>query len=185
MTRLIPILALLLAGALFFFYINPTYTGQIAQAKNQIASYNSALAAASQFNQKESQLMTEENAIPSASIQRIEEYLPDGVNNVQLILDLNSLASRSGITLSNFSVVQNATTTASSDGTTLPALNAASETNSLDVSVAASGTYSAFRTFLSAAEQSLRPLDVTSLSINDSSTGVYTYQVTFRIYWLP
>jgi hypothetical protein len=189
-SRLIPILALLLAVGLFFGYINPTYTGQIADAKAQIASYNNALAAAAQFNQKENQLIAEQNQIPAASIQRVESYLPDGVDNVQLILDLNSLASASGIALSNFTVTEGANNTSSSSptsstGTVVPALNGTSPVNSLDLSVSATGTYSAFRTFLGAVEQSLRPMDVMSLSLEDSATGVYTYQITFRIYWLP
>ena len=189
--RILPFLALLIVIGLFFGYINPTYTGQIAQAKDQIASYNNALSAAAQFNQKENQLIAQQNQIPASGIQRVESYLPDGVDNVQLILDLNSLAARSGLSLSNFTVSNNSTAANSSSnaaspgtGTSVPALNAGGMTNSLDLSVTATGTYSAFRTFLSAAEQSLRPMDVTSLSIQDSATGVYSYQITFRIYWL-
>ena len=190
-SKLFPILAVLITIGLFVFYIDPTYNGQIAQAKSQIANYDSALTAASQFNQKESQLIAEQNQIPATSIQRVAAYLPDGVDNVQLILDLDSLAARSGLTLSNFAVSNNSsdsnTTTGAptpAAGTKVPTLSGASASNSLDLSVSATGTYSAFRTFLAAAEQSLRPLDVTSLTINDSATGVYTYQVTFRIYWL-
>jgi hypothetical protein len=188
-TKLLPVLAILIVIGLFFGYIDPTYTGQIAEAKSQIASYNSALAAAAQFNQKENQLIAEQNQISAASIQRVETYLPDGVNNVQLILDLNSLAARSGLQLSGFTVSNNSTAANSSAsqgaGTAVPALNSGDTTASLDLSVSGTGTYAAFRTFLSAVEQSLRPMDVTQLSINDSTTGVYTYQMTLRIYWLP
>jgi hypothetical protein len=195
---LLPVLSLLVAGCVFFLYIEPTYTGAIADSKAQIASYDAALVAAQQFNLKESQLVAEENQIPAASIQRLESYLPDGVDNVQLILDLNSLASRSGISLSNFAVTDNdptagsASTDASAQGTTsttgngdaIPASDGTSPVDSLDLSVQATGTYSAFRTFLAASEQSLRPLDVTALSVTDSATGVYSYSITFRIYWL-
>ena len=188
-TRILPVLAILIVIGLFFGYIEPTYTGQIAEAKTQIASYNAALAAASQFNQKENQLIAEQNQIPAASLQRLGSYLPDGVDNVQLILDLNSLAARSGVQLSGFQVTNNSTAPNSSAsqgaGTTVPALNSGGTTQTLNLSVTASGTYSAFRTFLSASEQSLRPMDVTALSLNDSATGVYTYQITYRIYWLP
>ena len=189
-SKLFPILAVLITIGLFVFYIDPTYNGQIAQAKSQIANYDSALTAASQFNQKESQLIAEQNQIPATSIQRVEAYLPDGVDNVQLILDLDSLAARSGLTLSNFAVSNNSSDSNTTTGVGTPAAGtkvptlSGTASNSLDLSVSATGTYSAFRTFLAAAEQSLRPLDVTSLIINDSATGVYTYQITFRIYWL-
>lgn len=182
-TRFFPVVFILIAIAIFFAYINPTYTGQIAQANAQIASYNSALQAAAQFNKQEALLVSEQSQIATSSIQRVTEYLPDGVDNVQLILDLNSLASRSGVALSDFSVVDNATSSPSATGSSIPTLTGG-QTASLDLSVSATGTYSAFRTFLGAVEQSLRPMDVTELSVKDSSTGVYTYQMTFRIYWL-
>jgi len=181
MIRLLPIFAIIIAIGIFFAYINPTWSGPISQAKQQIASYDSALAAAATFTQKENQLIAQENAIPAASLTRLSTYLPDGVNNVQLILDLNSLAQRSGLVLSNFNVSNNQTTTTGTP-TNLPP--STSLVNSLTLSVSAKGSYPAFRTFLAATEQSLRPMDVTALSVTNSTTGVYTYDITFRIYWL-
>jgi hypothetical protein len=189
MTRILPILFILIAIGLFFFYIEPTWNGPIAQAKQQVASYDSALAAASTFTQKENQLLAEQNSIPAASLSRLETYLPDGVNNVQLILDLNSLAQKSGVSLANFDVENNAAQQeAGAGGATTPAVGglpqSTSAVNSLTLSVSATGTYQAFRTFLAASEQSLRQMDVTSLQVSNSSTGVYTYTITYRIYWL-
>ena len=185
MTRILPIFAVILAVALFFGYISPTYNNQIVPENQQIQSYNSALAAATAFTQKENDLVAKKNAIPQSQIDRLTTYMPDGVDNVQLILDLNSLASRSGLTLSNFKVADNATSSPdSTDATSASGIQSSSLTDSLDLSVSASGTYSAFQTFLAAAEQSLRPLDITQLTIKSSGTGVYAYTITFRIYWL-
>jgi hypothetical protein len=179
MTRILPIFAIILAVALFFGYISPTYNNDIVAENAQIQSYNSALAAATAFTQKQNDLLAKENAIPQSQINRLETYMPDGVDNVQLILDLNSLASRSGVTLSDFKVADNATSTTNSSG-----IQSSNLIDSLDLSVSANGTYSAFQTFLAAAEQSLRPLDITQLGIKSSGTGVYDYTITFRIYWL-
>jgi hypothetical protein len=179
MSRLIPILSIVFAIAVFFGYISPTYNGAITTDKQQIQSYDSALTAATAFSQKENQLLAEKNAIPAAELTRLQAYMPDSVDNVQLILDLNSLATRSGISLSDFQVADNATSTDPTTG-----LPSSSLTNSLDLSVSATGTYSAFETFLAAAEQSLRPLDVTEITIKTDTTGVYQYKITFRIYWL-
>jgi hypothetical protein len=184
MTRLLlPILAILIAIGIFFGYVSPTWNGPIAQAKTQIASYNSALAAAAAFTTKENQLLAEENAIPAASLARLAAYLPDGVDNVQLILDLNSLASKSGMTLSNFNVADD-TSDDSSDGSSSGLPESTNPVDSLTLSVTAAGTYPAFRAFLAGTEQSLRPLDVTNLTLADSATGVYNYTITYRIYWL-
>ncbi|MBA3788911.1 hypothetical protein H0X32_00760 [Patescibacteria group bacterium] len=184
--RILPILAILFAIGLFFGYINPTYNGQIAEIKQKIASDNSALKAAADFTQKENELIAQRNQIPSDQLARLQSYLPDGVDNIQLIIDLNSLASRSGVTLSDFNVANNSAVTAAAAATkdTASAVQSTSLTDSLDLTVSATGTYAAFRTFLAASEQSLRPMDITSFALTDSATGVYTYAITYRIYWL-
>ena len=102
MIRLLPFISLLIALVLFFGYINPTRTGSIAATKAQIASYESALAAAERFKEKENQLIVARSNIPSEGLARLEAFLPDGVDNVQVILDLNALAARSGMRISDF-----------------------------------------------------------------------------------
>ncbi|HVW71624.1 MAG TPA: hypothetical protein VHB93_00540 [Candidatus Paceibacterota bacterium] len=187
MNRLLPFIFILLALALFFGYVRPTWDGEIAQAKNDIANYDSALAAASNFSDNEAKLEQERAGIPSDQIDRLAVFLPDSVDNVQLILDLNALAQRSGVVLSNFTTAASAnsgTTDGTNDTPDQGGHSTGPIVDSLTVSVSATGTYDAFRTFLASAEQSLRPLDVTQLSVTDSDTGVYTYQVSFKIYWL-
>lgn len=202
-SRIIPLLLIIGAIGLFVGYTQSTYSGSVTALKEEIASLDSALDAAEQFRLKEAQLTQQRNAMSSEQLERLEAFLPDSVDNVQLIVDLNSLASRSGIQLSEFSIQGGnetettgntsavgaptaaplTTATAPAQGTTL-ALQSADSTESLELSVSATGSYAAFRTFLAGVEQSLRPLDVVELSVDDSNTGVYTYDVTFRLYWL-
>ncbi len=179
MSRILPILFVLIAIGLFFGYVNPTYTGDVAVIRAEIAGYDGALDAAKKFAEKKDELKRERNSIPQEGLDRIEAFLPDGVDNVQLILDLNSLASRSGITLSNFDM-------GVPEENTGDRLSLASEgaTESLNLSVSATGSYAALKTFLKGAEWSLRPMDLIDLSLGESKTGVYTYDMTFRIYWL-
>lgn len=181
MNRIFPIIVLLVAVGLFFGYVHPTYTGDIAALRATIAGYDRALAVAETFRKKEEALVTQQEAIPAADRARVEAFLPDGVDNVQLIVDLNALATRSGIKLSGFDVA--APEEAPIDAGRL-AVEGQGPTESLDISVSAVGTYAAFRTFLANAELSLRPMDLVDLSIGDSTTGVYSYQMKFRIYWL-
>lgn len=183
--RIIPIAALVLSVVLFFGYINPTYSGDIATMKTQIKSYDAALTAAQQFTDKEAELTRDRAALPPDGLARLESFLPDSVDNIQLILDLDALGARSGVTLSNFDIGTNsAQGTASAGSSGNLTLQSESAVDSLDISLTATGSYSAFRSFLAGIEQSLRPLDVTAVSIHNSTTGVYTYDITIRIYWL-
>jgi hypothetical protein len=199
MSRLLPLIAIVFAIALFFLYIRPTYSGAISDTRQQIKSYDDALEAADRFQQKEAELTQARSQIPAESLARLNEFLPDGVDNVQLILDLNALAARSGMTLADF------TTNNSSDGSSdqddsaqsqpvgpdggmTPGAGAglvsSSPIDSLNLTFQGTGTYANFRTFLAGMENSLRPMDVINVDIDKSDTGVYTYTITTRIYWL-
>ncbi|KND51376.1 MAG: putative pilO [Parcubacteria bacterium C7867-001] len=189
-SRILPFLTVLVAVGVFFGYINPTYTGPVAELRDRIHDYDQALAAAAEFKEREAQLLAERNNIPEEGIKRVEAFLPDGVDNVQLILDLNTLANRSGLKITNVAVSMAATpnTTPGSignAGTALPLTTNTSPVESINMTMSATGSYTAFRTFLLGVERSLRPLDLVHLSLKDSDTGVYTYEMAFRIYWLP
>lgn len=175
--RIIPLILAAIALGIFFGYVHPTYTGDIAELRAEIRGYDGALAAADAFKRKEEEIRAQQDAISLEGRQRIEAFLPDGVDNVQLILDLNALADRSGMRLSDFDI-QNG----SGEGS--GSLESEGGVDSLDIAVAGLGSYAAFRTFLDGVEWSLRPLDLIDLSIDDSSTGIYSYTMIFRIYWL-
>lgn len=185
MQRIFPIVLLVIAIGIFFTYTSPTFAGPVGSAQTKIRSYNSALDAAEAFKEQESRLAIERTAIPAEGLTRLEAFLPDNVNNIQLILDLDALAARAGVQLSNFSIEGDgaaAQTQSSGDGAL--ALESTNPVGSIDVTVTAVGSYGAFRNFLESAEKSLRLLDVVGINITSSDSGVYTYDVTLRIYWL-
>lgn len=187
MTRLLPILAIALAAGVFFGYVHPTYVNKIVALQTEIKNDNDALAGAKAFTNKEAALALEENQIPPEQLARLAQFLPDGVDNVQLILDLDALAARSGVQLSGFNVRESSQEQNAASSTSFSVLSqssAGNATNSLDLSVTATGSYSAFRSFLAGVELSLRPLDVTEASVTDSATGIYTYTMNIRLYWL-
>lgn len=187
MSRILPFVFLLVAGAIFLGYIHPTVTGSIASTTTEIHSYDSALAAAKQFQQKKAELTAARAALPPDGLKRLEGFLPDGVDNVQLIFDMDALARKTGITLSDFTTSESTKTVSGSvadptTGSNVYQTNAPYD--SLDLSMTATGSYTALRTFLTGVETSLRPLDLVEFSLVDSPTGVYTYKMTFRLYWL-
>jgi Tfp pilus assembly protein PilO len=187
-SRILPALALLIAIGIVFAYVSPAWNGSINDTKAAIAADDQALKAASTYASQQADLTTKENAIDPASLARLTTFLPDSVDNVGLILDLNTLASRSGISLSNIDVTTNTSGGASGAANTGAAsaipVSGASPVNSVDLSLSAVGTYAAFQTFLGGIEKSARLLDVRDLIVKGSDTGVYTYQMAIRLYWL-
>ncbi len=163
-------LAVIVALGIFFGYVNPTWSGEIATTKAAITSADAA-----EYTAKQSQLTSMRNAIDPKDLARLAAFLPDSVDNVRLILDLDALAARSGLALSNIDVA---------DASSSNAKTGANPVGSVDLTLSAIGTYSALRGFLEGVEKSGRLLDVRDLTVKGSSTGAYNYQMTVRLYWL-
>lgn len=185
-SRILPSLALLIAIGIFFVYVSPTWSGSIATAKATIASDNQALAAATEYASQQNQLATARDAIDPADLTQLTTFLPDSVDNVGLILDLNALAARSGLSFSNIDVAAESASTNSANSSAAGAVPVANinPVGSVDLSLSAVGTYTALKTFLAGVEKSERLLDIQDLVIKGSDTGVYSYGMTIRIYWL-
>ncbi len=183
-SRILPLLALMLAFGIFFTYISPTWSGSIAATKTAITLDEEALAAASRYARQQNELAEKRNAIDPANLARLAVFLPDSVDNVGLILDLNALAARSGFSLANIDVVANAAGVANAAaGSALPSPGT-SKVGSIDLSLSAVGTYAALQAFLAGVEKSARLLDVRSITVKGSETGVYAYEIKLRLYWL-
>lgn len=183
-TRVLPLIALFVAVGIFFVFVSPTWSGSIAATKEAIAKDDQALSAAADYTRQQNTLASSRNAIDPANLSRLGAFLPDSVDNVGLILDLNALAARSGLSLSNIDVVSNSTDAASASAQQgLPAAGA-NPVGSVDLSLSAIGTYTALQSFLTGIERSTRLLDVRDIVVKGSDTGVYTYKMTLRLYWL-
>ncbi len=183
-SRILPVLALFVAIGILFGYVRPGWSGTIAETKAAIALNEQALTAASEYKAQQNALAAARSAIDPEHLRRLSVFLPDSVDNVRLILDLNALAARSGLSLSNIDVVIN--DTSGSVTNTPGALGAAAPNpvGSVNLSLSAIGTFAALQTFLDGVERSARLLDVKNIAVKGSDTGVYTYQMTLRLYWL-
>jgi Tfp pilus assembly protein PilO len=163
--------------------VNPTWSGSIADTKAAIAMDVTALDSAASYKKQQDALKTDHNNISSASIEQLTTFLPNSVDNVGLILDINALAARSGISLANIDVATGNVGIKSGTSGALP-ITTANPVGSINLSLSALGTFSAFQKFMSGIERSARLLDIQDLTIKGSDTGVYSYQVTLRLYWL-
>jgi len=185
--RILPIFALFVAAMIFFGYVRQAWIGDISSIKAEIAKDDEALAAAAEYKAQQNELASARNAIDEESLGKLTTLLPDSVDNVGLILNLNALAARNGISLSNINVATNAQESVNPviDPTTRNAgMETANPVSSVDISLSAIGSYASLQNFLHGLEKSLRLLDVREIKIRGSDTGVYNYNMILRIYWL-
>ncbi len=173
-----------IAGALglFFVYTKPAYDGLKAK-QVQIERYDLALDKAAELQRLKQELLARYNSFNAADIERLHKLLPDHVDNVRLVLDLDTLASKNGLALQNISVSSPQDSATADAGITIGAEMATYD--SLTMSFQTTGTYDRFIVFLAELEESLRIVDIEKLNINAVGSGVgYTFDITLRTYWL-
>ncbi|MFZ2501003.1 MAG: hypothetical protein WAW90_03435 [Minisyncoccia bacterium] len=176
--------ALIVALGIFFAYVNPMWGGSIAATQAAIAADDQALASAQRFIAQQNKLASARDAIDPTSRAALNAFLPSSADNVGLTLDLDALAARSGLSITSMDVItSDAGATGSSGKGALPA-SGLNPVASADLSISAVGTFASLQSFLTGVEMSSRLLDVRDLSVRGSDTGLYSYQMTVRLYWL-
>src|ERR1051326_1864765 len=99
----ISIVGVLLAGGIFFLYTQPAYD-KSGQLQAQISQYDQALQKAAELQQLKQTLLARYNAFDPADIDRLQKLLPDHVDNIRLILDMDAMAAARQMALSNVNV---------------------------------------------------------------------------------
>lgn len=179
--RILPLFALIVAIGIFFGYVRPMWSDTIASINETIVSDDKALAAASDYTARQNVLASARDAIDPESLKRLTVFLPDSVDNVGLILDLNALAARSGLSISNIDVTNTSDTRSASPAVSTKRTDPIS---SIDLTLSAVGTYTSLQAFLTGVEKSARLLDVRDITVKGSDTGVYSFLMKLRIFWL-
>ena len=183
MKGIIPILCIVVAGALFYLYIDPTYA-EIKELRVQEGVLDQALSRALELQQTRDQLLSRYNTFAPADLAKAEKMLPDHVDNVRLVLDMDSMASKYGMRVRNVSVQDPHKPTTNQPQPQQAVGPNEAQFESMVISFTVSGQYDTFMQFLNDLEHSLRLVDLESLSFGAPDNGVYDFTVSLRTYWL-
>jgi Tfp pilus assembly protein PilO len=182
MSRLIlPIILILAALGLFVVYTNPTYQASKAIAA-EVSAYDEALTKSKELIALRDQLISKRNTFSPTDVAKLSKMLPDNVDNIRLIIDINNIAVRHNLSLTNVQLGD------ISDSRT--ARNAFSgggsgdAVGSVTVGFGLNATYDQMLEFLQDIEHSLRIIDVQNLGFSSAGSGTNSYSFTIRTYWL-
>lgn len=184
MTRiLIPVILLGAAIGLFVMYTNPEYQG-LKSLQAKVSQYNDALSKAQELRAIRDQLLSKRNTFSTDDVSRLERSLPNNVDNIRLIIDINNIAARHGLSLRNIGV--GAVSDASAARSALAVGVSGDAVGSVEVKFSVLAPYDTFLAFLHDLEHSLRLVDVESIELSSSSTsgGVFDIALSIRTYWL-
>lgn len=189
-------LLLLIAASVgvFITVIIPRYH-DIQADRALITTYQANLQTATQLQQSRNALIAQYNNIPKEDLDNIKTLLPDSVDNIRLIIQLDSLATKNGLSsLRNVDYNPDQTTDTGGAGDTARTTDATvaqKPYGEFVITFQTSGQYSNFLSFISDLEENLRLVDVTNVEFTPvTSSGAQTaasgitYKVTLKTYWL-
>ena len=191
MVRLIiTIVAFALALCIFFMYTQPTYDST-RELKDKIRQYNQALDKAAELQQLKQALLSRYNAFDPTDLSRLQKLLPNHVDNVRLILDIDNLAGRYGMALQNDVISTPGKDKENEEESSLGAIGESQQKfDSLTLQFSTQATYPLFMQFLQELESSLRIVDLVSLTLTPetdttaSKEPIYRFGITIKTYWL-
>ncbi len=177
MGNLTSIILVVASLGLFFGYIDPTYSNIKQEISEKKGEYSQALENSKDVKEERVRLMDEYKVIKKDDIDRLTKMLPDNIDNVRLLIDLDEIAKGHSMRIRDFRTDTNEKSETIGQGV--------SPYGTLTLTFSTTATYNTFLAFLKDLERSLRILDVTMISFASSDTNeVYDYSITLKTYWL-
>lgn len=185
MKSLTPIIFIIVSIAIFFTYTDPTYK-EVKALNVKYAQYQDVLNKSEELLKQRKNLQDKYTSFAEDDISKLKKLLPDTVDNVRLIIDIDEIAKRKEFNLliknvrlddskaSKAGVKDSANTITSGD----------SKYGTIPMGFSVSADYDTFLGFLEALESSLRIVDVTNISLKQGANNVYSFDVSLKTYWL-
>jgi len=167
--------------AFFIVGVDPIYQ-EIRGLQKEAEAFNAALSKSRELQEVRDELLAKYNSFSVENLERLEKLLPDNVDNVRLIMDINNIATRYGMSIKSTTISEMAKTNTSG---IVGDPGAEQKTyGSIMLSFSVSSPYETFLAFINDLERSLRLVDIKSISFIAGETDFYQYNVKIETYWL-
>lgn len=197
MRFIMPIILLGISVTVFIIFTNPTYS-DIGSLRTEVASYNDALNNSKSLENERDKLTAKYNTINPDDLTKLQKLLPENVDNIRLILEIEKIASPYNMILTDVKYNATAPTAAAAAPATEVKAGAVAKTTILnygvfDLEFSTTGSYNNFIAFLKDIESNLRIVDISSIDFSSdvtsntkipSATESYKYNFKIRTYWL-
>lgn len=193
---IIPVTLIGVALGTFFLFTDKTYK-EARSLMEKSASYEEALTNARQLKETRDTLNNKYNTFSKTDLDKLNKILPDNVDNIKLILDIQRIAQTYGMDIQNIKFDASVTGEKKEDGAQV-VQSSAQLANKKDYGifemqfVTTRASYSNFVSFVKDLEKSLRVVDVNSITFNSTesvgtsqaSSDMYKYEFKVKTYWL-
>lgn len=191
MTRFIlPIILIAIAIGGFFVFTAPTYE-QIAVLRADKDAYNQALGNSKALENERDKLTSKYNTISKEDLERLQKLLPDNIDNIRLILEIEKIAAPYGMVLKDvkYNASESQTSQAAAQASN-PQGTAPKDYRVLNMEFSVTGNYNNFLNFTRDLESNLRIVDISSVvftsdaELKTNPNLAYKYNFKIKTYWL-
>lgn len=192
MRFILPIILIGIAVAGFFMFTSPLYE-DISVIRADISAYDEALNNSKALENERDKLTSKYNNISKDDLDKLEKLLPDNIDNIRLILEIEKIASPYGMVLKDVKYNASASDTAGAGGPVQAGGGEATlgkDYRILNMEFSVTGTYNNFINFTRDLESNLRIVDISSVvfssetDIKTNPAGTYKYSFKIKTYWL-
>lgn len=185
MKKFIPLILIIVSIGVFFSFIDPEYD-EIKVLLDTREENKEMLELAEELKRKREELQRDFRNISAEQKRDLNRLLPETVDNVRLILDINNIAESFGLIITGISVSDNQKAKVVEQGS----VQTGEEIGVISLGFSVVAPYELFIDFMQDLEESLRIVDIRSLNITPaenvtvSGEPFYNYSVSLDTYWL-
>jgi len=186
-----PIILVAISITLFFAVAKPMYDG-LAVLRTETSSYDEALSNSKALESERDKLTQKYNSIGGENLDRLSKLLPESVDNIRLILEIEKIAAPYGMALRDVKYdtieadIKTPSTAVLPGG---PGQISRKDYGEWNLGFSVEGSYDNFVSFLRDIENNLRIVDISSIEFssntgNDPFSNKYKYSFKIKTYWL-
>lgn len=191
MKNILAIALVLASVGMFYLLVEPTYQG-IKASQLEKVDYDKALNDAEAVRERQAILGSKYNEMAPADVERLEKSIPDSIDNIRLVIEVDKIAQQYSMVLKNTKSREKVASVTSLEFATDQTNTLSSLYGTGELSFTVTGPYEAYIAFIKDLERSLRLTDITAVKLKPvnedptkpSAVDLYEFDTTINTYWL-
>ncbi len=184
MKNIFSIIFIAAAIASFVMIVQPRYK-EIQELQKKSGELEQVLANARKLQSLRDELLEKRNSLNQTDLTRLEKMVPDSVDNVKLILELQNIANQYSLQIEAANTNKEETTEGEEPKKEASLVDVESrDYGIITLNFNITGSYQNFLSFLRDIERNLRVTDIRNVAFSSDGTGTYSFQLSLDTYWL-
>ena len=193
----VQIVLIIISVVIIVTYIKPAFSDMKA-TQDETAQYQKVLDTAQSYNSELQRLLSQANSFSTSEIRALERYLPDTVDPILVMRDIDIIVRNNGMNLDSVTSEDSVTSIGGSEavgsneedffddidssGSGQVSAQRGPDLFSQQFTLGVSGTYEQFKTLLQDFERNAYPLEVADLSFSAAEENDFKFGLTLETY---